>query len=181
MKTRSKSVSLYVALLTLNTLLAGCTQPTEPDPPPPAQNPRPAATPTPLAAPPVVAPPPAPPAPAPPVVQPPPQAPPTPATTAVMDWSLSDACNDGRGIGVRLFDKSNSLVWPGASQYWRAAAGGSVDVRISCQRGARICFGAATDPQTSTYWGIGLDGNRGCDSCCFQCNDVRVARSLTCG
>lgn len=157
-------------------LLAGCTQPTQPDPPPTqTTNPNPTSSPTPrpTATPPVVQPPPTPP-------PPPPATPPPPSQNARMEWSLSDGCNDGRGIGVKLFDKTNNLVWPNASQYWTAGPGGSVDVAISCQRGARICFGASTDPVTSRYWGVGLDGNRGCDSCCFTCGDFYVSRSLVC-
>jgi hypothetical protein len=169
MKTRSTCASMLLAAV----LMYGCQVPTDPDPPPlqttptPRPNtppPAPVATPTPTPRPTAT-----------------PVPPPPPTTTARMEWSLVDGCNDGRGIAVRLFDKTNNLLWPSASQYWRTGPGGSVDVPIACQRGARICYGAATDPQTTSYWGIGLDGRQGCDSCCFTCDDYRVSRTLVCG
>jgi hypothetical protein len=166
MKSRSTCVAMTVMAAVL---LHGCQTPTEPDPPPGVQaapTPRPPSTPVATPTPPPAVPP----APAPP-----------PSTTARMEWSLSDGCNDGLGIGVRLFDRTNNLVWPNASQYWRTGAGGTINVPISCERGARICYGAATDPQTTRYWGIGLDGRQGCDDCCYTCDDYRVSRNLVCG
>lgn len=163
--TTNRKRAAYLVLAAV--LSHACTAPTQPDPPPPVQNPAPPP-------PPAAAPPPAP--------QPStPAPPPPPSSTARMEWSLSDGCNDGRGIAVRLFDKSNNLVWPGGGQYWYADPGRSVDVVIACQRSARICFGAETEPRTSSYWGVGLDGNRGCDACCFTCGDIRVSRNLVCG
>jgi hypothetical protein len=122
---------------------------------------------------------------APPATQPPAPAP-TPAPTAppsanaAMTWTISDGCSDGRGLQVKFYDRTNGGVWPTSSTHYLASPGGSVVRTLSCTRGARICFGATTDPSTTTYWGIGLEGNRGCDSCCNACADVSVSRNLTC-
>lgn len=98
-----------------------------------------------------------------------------------MTWSLSDGCSDGRGLHVRLFDKTNNLLWPNQSQVYVAQTGGSVDVTISCRTGARICYGAETNPSSTSYWGVGIDGTRGCDNCCVTCSATTVSRSLVCG
>lgn len=146
--------------------LSGCTGQTGPSGP------------TTTKAPPMVAPatpPPPPPAPAP---TPAPTAP--PSTSAAMTWTISDGCSDGRGLQVKFYDKTNGGVWPSGSTHYLASPGGSVVRTLGCTRGARVCFGATTDPSTSTYWGVGLDGSRGCDSCCNTCDDVSVSRNLTC-
>jgi hypothetical protein len=105
---------------------------------------------------------------------------PPPSSTARMEWSIADGCNDGRGIAVRLFDKTNNLVWPDGNRQYVAGPGESVNVAIACRRDARICFGAKTDPATNSYWGVGIDGRQGCDNCGYACADTRVGRTLSC-
>lgn len=155
-------------------VLAGCTTgPTGPDGTTTTSPPR-------VTTPPPTNPPgpPAPPAPTPPPATPAP--PPPPSVNAAMTWTISDGCNDGRGIQFKFYDRTSNGVWPSASTHWTTGVGGSASRTLSCTRGNRICFGATTDPMTNTYWGIGLEGNRGCDNCCYACADGSVARNLTC-
>lgn len=111
----------------------------------------------------------------------PPPPPPPPSGTATMGWSLTDACSDGRGIGVKFFDETNNLVWPNAYQFYVAPPGGTVGLTIACQRGAKICYGAEPNPPNGYHWGVSLNGTQGCDHCCYACADTRVSLSLTCG
>lgn len=107
-------------------------------------------------------------------------APQPPPGTSNMTWSLSDGCNDGRGMRIRLYDKTNNLLWPNQSQVYVIGPGGTFEETIACRTGARICYGAETDPANTSYWGVGIDGTRGCDNCCFTCDTGRVARNLVC-
>jgi len=147
----------------------GCTSPTGPTtttaPPPGTQTAPPPANP-PATTPPAPAPTPAPTAP--------------PSVNAAMTWTITDGCSDGRGLLVKFYDRTSGGVWPTSSTAYVANPGGSVVRTLSCTRGNRICYGATTDPSTTRYWGIGLEGNRGCDACCNTCDDVSVSRTLTC-
>jgi hypothetical protein len=124
--------------------------------------------------------PPPPPRPACPVSPTTPTQPPPSATTA-MTWSLTDACNDGRGIQVRFFDKTNNLVWPpDNTQVYVAGQNGTVNVSLAAQAGAKICYGAQPDPPNNRYWGVGIDGNSGCTDCCYTAAATTVRLNLAC-
>ncbi len=128
---------------------------------------------------------PTPPPQAPPPQAPPPQAPPPappapPSSTTSMRWVLTDGCNDGRGLRTRFFDKTNNLMWPDAERVYVAGSGGSVEVSLGANAGATICYGAAKDPDDRTYWGIGLDGNQGCASCCYTAAATTIRINLSC-
>jgi len=100
--------------------------------------------------------------------------------TAAMTFTLTDGCSDGRGIQYRFFDKTANLLWPNSSQVYIIPAGQTRSTSISCTRGNRICYGAQTDPPAGTYWGVGINGDLGCDTCCYTCADVTVSRNVTC-
>ena len=104
-----------------------------------------------------------------------------PPPLAAMDWVLVDGCNDGLGLQASLFDVTHDRVWPSPNQVYLADPGGAIDVRIACEVGALICYGAETDPPTDIYWGVGLDGVESCDDCCEPCDDVLVEWELVCG
>ncbi|GAB3286317.1 DUF7477 domain-containing protein [Parahaliea aestuarii] len=87
--------------------------------------------------------------------------------TSALTINITDACNDGRPLDYRFFDKTNNLVWPNSSQYYYTSGYYSTDSHtLSCRTGAQICYGAETD---NWYWGVGLDGDRGCEDCCVTC------------
>ena len=90
---------------------------------------------------------------------------------ANMTWDIRDACSDGWGIEVRFFDVTNSLVWPANSNLvYTANPAGTVRRTLSCVTGAQICYGARPrNDFSSDYWGVGIDGNQGCDTCCSIC------------
>jgi hypothetical protein len=129
---------------------------------------------------PVVQPPPAPP----PIVTPmPPPLPhplPPPPQPVTLTWTLADRCADGLGVQARFFDLDNDLVWPDASHVYVIDSGGSATYRLTCVPGAKICYGATTDPDNGRYWGVGISREYACSNCCYTCEAQNVGFNLVC-
>jgi len=85
---------------------------------------------------------------------------------ATFTWTIIDGCADGVGIYVRFFDETNDLVFPNSSQAYTISSGHSGVVRLSVKRGAKICYGAEPSDRNGLYWGVALDNDQGCDTCC---------------
>ncbi|MFN2425168.1 MAG: dockerin type I domain-containing protein [Candidatus Binatia bacterium] len=102
----------------------------------------------------------------------------------LVEWTLSDGCNDGKGIQYRLFDVDHDLVSPGGDQAWIIESfGGKSAVPVACINGAKICYGGEQRPPTGLYWGVGINGDEGCQSCCLTCPPTGIAKAqhnLTC-
>lgn len=105
---------------------------------------------------------------------------PTRPRTATMRWVLEDSCADGLGIQARIFDVDFGQVWPSVDQVFFSPAGGEIDTSITCERGALLCYGATTDPETNIFWGLDIDGSQNCDDCCERCADGTVDFILNC-
>ncbi len=103
-----------------------------------------------------------------------------PINSARMGWTLTDACDDGLGLQAALFDTTNGLVYPSRDRVYTTSPGGDISVFIDCERGSQVCYGAETDPATDLFWGLGIDGNEGCDDCCDLCDDIDVGFTLSC-
>ena len=89
---------------------------------------------------------------------------------SVLVWPVSDGCEDGYSIQLRFFDRMNDLVWPGGNRVYLLE--GSNTYRLSCRPGAKVCYGARPHNSFATnYWGVGIDGDKGCDDCCYTCPD----------
>ena len=88
--------------------------------------------------------------------------------SSVLVWPLEDSCNDGFDMEVRFFDRTNGGVWPGSGEVY--VLRGDDTYRLACTPGARVCYGArARNSPYTNYWGVGLDGDEGCDRCCYTC------------
>ena len=107
--------------------------------------------------------------------------PPPTTTTTSMRWTLINACNNGRGLQARFFDKTNNLVWPpDSSKVYVTGAGGTIDVSLAATAGAKICYGAQPDPPNNSHWGIGINGDQGCTDCCYTGANTTVQLNLSC-
>lgn len=89
------------------------------------------------------------------------------ARAEVMTWKFTSL--HPNIVDVKLFDKSHNLVWPAGGNVWSLKDDNAHTVRINCTPGNRICYGAAVRGTGSSYWGIGLDGRQGCQTCCYVC------------
>jgi hypothetical protein len=104
---------------------------------------------------------------------------PPPPSSATLNLLVSDGCSDGRGLYVRLWDETTGQDFPGGGQAWIIPVGGSGNVSATGNPGDKICYGAETNPPTSSYWGVGVDNSHGCDHCCwFLPNGGAISESV---
>jgi hypothetical protein len=85
---------------------------------------------------------------------------------ATFTWTITDGCLDGVGLYVRFFDETNDLVFPNSTQAYIISSGRSSTIRLSVKRGAKICYGSEPTDRDGTYWGVSLDDDQFCASCC---------------
>jgi len=100
-------------------------------------------------------------------------------STAAISLSITDFCDDGYAINYKFFDVDHDLVWPSASShYYTEFYDYKYTSDLSCIPGAKICYGAATG---ELYWGVGINGDYGCEGCCVFCEDGKsYGWDLTC-
>ena len=98
-----------------------------------------------------------------------------------LELSISDACRDGRDIKYRIFGYSTSSprsstrigVAPKTGRVYIAKdSGEKVTSKHSCRTtsGHTVrswCYGAKRP--SGHYWGVGIDGEKGCSDCCTSC------------
>jgi hypothetical protein len=98
---------------------------------------------------------------------------------ATFTWTIVDGCADGVGLYVRFFDETNNIVFPNSSQVYSVNSGRSGVVRLSVKRGAKICYGAEPSDRDGTYWGVSIDNNQSCATCCnIVPNTGNISRSV---
>jgi len=102
------------------------------------------------------------------------------AESGSLAFTVIDNCWDGQGVIVKFFDKANNQVWPAPPGTYQSNLRGNLTATLSCRAGARICYGATTDPQTKLSWGVGLDGTAACEDCCASCGGPAVTKTLSC-
>ncbi len=111
-----------------------------------------------------------------------PQPEPEPEPTGNMfTFTATDACNDGRPVEYRLFEQIGDVTpssrrHPGGNQFFVTRdLGQAGTTRIPCQAGTNICYGGQIQG-TSSHFGVGMDGSRGCTGCCRSCGSTRMER-----
>ena len=112
-----------------------------------------------------------------------------PPPSSNIELSITDACNDGLDIQYRFFEytssRSGSLVgvWPGGGRaYVTLGLNRRGTHRLACTSGRLVCYGAEPQQRGARYyWGVGIDGDESCSSCCARCeSNVRLGWRLTC-
>ncbi len=89
-------------------------------------------------------------------------------------FRFTDGCNDGFGIVWRAFEQRNDdltgLEWPGQNRNYVIPPGDTHVRVLACTTGTDACYGASTDETNPrVHWGVGVNGDRGCDNCCIAC------------
>ncbi len=78
-------------------------------------------------------------------------------------------------VHFQLFSDDRNHVWPSASRVWVLDDSEVHSVRISCNYGEKICYGAWPSGNTSRIWGVGSEGREGCEDCCYICDGGTTA------
>ena len=111
-------------------------------------------------------------------------------STGIVEFTLEDRCNDGDRIEYRFFQFTDSeggaeitMIWPSEDEYYYMPDYGTgYTSRLTCSSGQLVCFGAREGARG--YYGVGFDGDQGCESCCLWCPDgnkeTKYASRLTC-
>lgn len=93
----------------------------------------------------------------------------TPTFYSTITLGIRDLCYDGYRIDFRYFDETNNLVWPSSTEnYYTSYDNTLYTNNLTCITGAQICYGGETG---ASYWGVGLNDEHTCTSCCVTCSD----------
>jgi len=92
-----------------------------------------------------------------------------------MTWLFTDLCPDGVSPLLKLFDVTIKKSW---GPYWFPIYGQTYKIKISCEKGDKICYGAWTN---NLYWGCGKGCKQYCPNCCTRCGAKTMANiNLVC-
>lgn len=99
--------------------------------------------------------------------------------TVVMQWWVTDDCDDGAPIEWRVWATEREWVWPGPEDaFVTRGLGERGSEAIECLIGETVCFGGSAG---DTHWGVGVAGSVQCDACCEPCAAVSIDYgALTC-
>jgi hypothetical protein len=93
-----------------------------------------------------------------------------PPGTSYLTWTVISSVFT-QSINYRFFDESRGLVWPAPPLAYVLSAGGSATATLTCYTGDNICFGGNGASVPTTYWGVGVNNDELCASCCRTCTD----------
>jgi hypothetical protein len=79
-------------------------------------------------------------------------------------------------VHLNFHSRGGHAIWPGNGKAYVLDDSRAHKVRLSCQPGEKICYGAWSASNRNTYWGVGPDGDQGCDNCCAVCGGTVVSR-----
>jgi hypothetical protein len=72
-------------------------------------------------------------------------------------------------VEVELYSQDRKHVWPGGNEVYYLDDGDSKQIKLSCQQGETICYGAWVSGDKQTYWGTGPNNKDSCEDCCYTC------------
>ncbi len=90
-----------------------------------------------------------------------------PATADEMTFFMKN--DHPRAVVVELFGQDTGKQWPGNDKVYLLEKGGRKSVTVDCSEGERICYGAWVNGDDRTFWGVGPDNDRACETCCSIC------------
>ena len=93
---------------------------------------------------------------------------PNTAKAETLTWHMQSS--HPNTVHFQLYSRSRNLVWPGSGTVWVLDDYETKTNSISCSYGDKICYGAWTAGDSSTYWGVGKNDRYGCYDCCYTCD-----------
>jgi len=105
--------------------------------------------------------------------------------SAKSDSTFTFTNNGHYSVKVRLFSHTGNREWPGGSRWYDLNSSAPQDIRIACQVGEYVCYGAAYDANNDPRWGRGLNNDQPCTDCCLTCGQSHAwtlndTRQLVC-
>jgi len=87
-----------------------------------------------------------------------------------MTWQMKTTRGDKIEIAFFSQDRKG-FRWPAQGRVYTLTDDDEVrKFKIACLGGEKICYGAWVSGRPSTSWGMGQDGKRSCQNCCYTCN-----------
>lgn len=72
-------------------------------------------------------------------------------------------------VDLEFYSQAYSRAWPGGGQVYYIDDWNAHTYNLDCEYGELICYGAWVRGDSSTYWGVGPDGQFSCSDCCATC------------
>jgi hypothetical protein len=80
---------------------------------------------------------------------------------AAQPWTIQDACSDGKGMRVRLWEAIGLQLTGRYTRIFQTKSNtGTVRFNLLCTKGRSACVGGTTNPVSSTVWGVGLNAEK---------------------
>lgn len=76
----------------------------------------------------------------------------------------------GVPVGVAFYAQSRNWCWPDCDKQYTFRDANAHTIRIDCQRGETVCWGAWRVDNPSRYWGVGPNNEHNCRTCCYTCD-----------
>ncbi len=101
-----------------------------------------------------------------------------------MSFTFTDACYDDETTEVGLYQVGNNDNYvDGVDPAWEGLIleeyGQEYSVKIECDNGQRVCFGAWS--ASGWYWGCSENCEEACDACCVSCqHGQQYTKELEC-
>jgi hypothetical protein len=89
------------------------------------------------------------------------------SNAGIVNFSIQDSAR--YLVHLKFFSQDRDHYWPAVDQNWEISDGAPHQYSLSCKVGEKICYGAASSFSGGSYWGVGLQGNEGCQNCCLTC------------
>ena len=74
-------------------------------------------------------------------------------------------------VQVAFFAQDRTHVWPGRGEAYNLDDSRVHEIRLSCMRHEKICYGGWVTGSGKLFWGAGSDGKRACEGCCYRCDN----------
>lgn len=72
---------------------------------------------------------------------------------------------------LAFYSQLRPHVWPSSEQAYVLPSAQKQSFTLTCNFGEMICYGAwVKDNPRAGGWGVGFRRNRGCSTCCYECN-----------
>jgi len=91
--------------------------------------------------------------------------------------TFSVACDYPQKIQIEFYSQDRNSAWPGNNMAYVINDYKTHVYTLKCRSGEKICYGAWPN-QSSTHWGIGLNGVYHCQNCCAVCDGRSVSFML---